>query len=73
MLQVMPKRNHDATAEECLQEALKSASGMKKVLVIYEMEDGTLSSADNGVTLAESVYLIEIFKHWLLKSALGGK
>ena len=73
MLEVMPKPDHDQTAEECLQEALSKANQMRKVLVIYELEDGPLGSADNGVTLEQSVYLIEMFKFWLLKSALGGK
>jgi len=73
MLQVMPKRDHDQTAEECLKEALLKAPQMRKVVVIYELEDDSLGSADNGVTLEQTVYLIEMFKFWLLKTALGGK
>jgi len=73
MLQVMPKRDHDQTAEECLKEALEKAPSMRKVVVIYELDDDSLGSADNGVTLEQTVYLIEMFKFWLLKTALGGK
>ena len=73
MLQVMPKPEHEETAAECLYKALDKAPQMKKVLVLWEMEDGPLGSSDNGLTLEQAVYLIEMFKHWILKSALGEK
>jgi len=74
MLQVMPKRDHEDTAQECLQKALKMAPDMRKVLVLYELEsDEVAGSLDNGMTLAESIYLIEVFKHWMLKNITGGK
>jgi hypothetical protein len=73
MLQVMPKRNNEDTAEECLQKALKLAPDMRKVLVLYELESKEIAgSLDNGMTLAECLYLVEIFKHWMLRSAIGG-
>ena len=72
MLTVMPKPDTDDTAEECLKKALELAPDMRKVLVLYELHD-TAGSMDNGLTLAECLYIIEIFKHWMLQSALGGK
>lgn len=72
-LSVIPKPSPEKTVEEVLKEALSRASEMDKVLILYEGKDGCKAgSLDNGLTLADSLYLVEIFKHWMLGHALEG-
>jgi hypothetical protein len=69
----MPKQE-SKTAAECLYRALEDSPRMGKVLVLWESQEGTVTgSSDNGLTLAETLYMIEMFKAWLLRAAAGGK
>ena len=71
-LAVIPKPSPEQSPEDVLREALGRAAEMDKVLILYEGKDSSKAgSLDNGLTLAQCLYLVESFKHWMLKSALG--
>jgi hypothetical protein len=70
-LAVIPKPSPEQTVEDVLKDALSKAPEMDKVLVLWEGKDGCKAgSMDNGMTLSQCLYLIKIFEHWMLKTAL---
>lgn len=44
-----------------------------KVLIIYMRTSGGLGSLDNELTLSEALYMVDLFKHWMISAALGDK
>lgn len=78
-LVVMPGRKVESKAESnpviaALRRALTLAQdvGMGRVLVIYEPNDGQkLGVIDSGMTLAEALYMAEMFKFWMLRESVG--
>lgn len=74
MLKVMPKPEREDTAEDCLRKALEKAPTMNRVLVLYEPKDKeVLNFSDNGLTIAQTLYMIETFKHWMMNRSMGEK
>ena len=71
-LAVIPKPTPEQTVEDVLKDALSKAPEMEKVLVLWEGKQGSAAgSLDNGLTLSQCLYLVKLFEHWILKSALG--
>jgi hypothetical protein len=76
----MPRRDVESKADNnpvmaALRRALTLVQevGMARVLVIYEPNDGQkLGVIDSGMTIAEAVHMVEIFKFWMLRESVGG-
>lgn len=65
---------HKDTPEETLALALAHCQmddPFAEVLIIYNTKSGKSGSYDSGLTLAESGFLCDLFKHWLINGALG--
>jgi hypothetical protein len=70
-LAVIPKPSPEQSVEDVLKDALSKAPEMENVLVLWEGKAGApAGELDNGMTLSQCLYLIKIFEHWMLKSAL---
>lgn len=63
-----PEVEVDDTPLGALFKAADQAEKIKRVLIIFEREDGTYSSEDNGITMQEAVYMIECYRHWVMTS-----
>ena len=60
------------TPHDVLIEALEKVEQMNNVLVIWDTPEGkTMGSLDSDMTIAEVLYATEMFRHWLLRHALG--
>jgi hypothetical protein len=69
----MPKPSRQQTVEEALREAMEKSAEMKRVLIIWDNDDtNTAGSMDSDLTIQGSLYLVKLFEHWLLGSALKG-
>lgn len=68
----MPPPSHHATPHDALIKALEHVEEIEGVLIIYSgKEDGKAGSFDSDLTIADSLYLIELFKFWLMRAVLG--
>lgn len=62
---------HHESPHDALIKALENVERMDRVLVIYEAKEGfPAGSFDSDLTLSQALFLVEIFKHWLLSHAV---
>lgn len=68
----MPEPSHHASPHDALIAALEKVDDMHSVLIVYDCkDDARAGSFDSDLTTAECLYLLEIFRHWLLSAVLG--
>jgi hypothetical protein len=68
----MDQTEHHDSPHDALIKALENVDRMEKVLIIYEGRDGSKAgSFDSDLTIADALYLIKLFEHWLLVHTLG--
>lgn len=60
------------TPHTALIEALEKVDEMEDVLIIWDCKGAAkMGSVDSDMTVAEALYHLEMFRHWLLSRALG--
>jgi hypothetical protein len=65
---------HHDTPHDALIKALERVENMESVLIIYEGKPGLpAGSFDSDLSVSDALYLVEIFKHWLLSHAVNTK
>lgn len=65
--------DREDTTLEALFKVADKQDKIRKVLIVYENEDGTYGSEDNGVTMSEALWLVECYRQWIFKSAFRPK
>lgn len=64
---------HD-TPHDALIKALERVEDMESCLIIYEGKTGlSAGSFDSDLTVANALYLIELFRHWLMSHTVDSK
>ena len=70
----MKDAEHHDTPHDALIKALERVDDMESVLIIYEGKTGLKAgSFDSDLSVMGAIYLVEIFKHWLLSHAVDSK
>lgn len=65
---------HKESPHDALIKALEHVEDMESVLIIYEGKPGIAAGCfDNDLTVERSLWLIEIFKYWLMSSTVVSK
>lgn len=60
------------TPHDTLIQALERVEEMESVIVIYDKKnEEKCGSFDSDLTVSECLFLIELFKHWLMSKTLG--
>jgi hypothetical protein len=59
------------TAHTTLIEALEHVEEMDDVLVLWVDKKGKISSVHNDATLADTIFMMEVFKFAMLMAGLG--
>lgn len=60
---------HKDSVLDALFKAADKADRIDKVLIIYQLDDGTTGTNENNITRAESLWLVEAFKAWLFRTS----
>jgi hypothetical protein len=63
----------DDTPLGALFKAVDKADKMKRVLIIFEKDDDTYGSEDNGITITEALWMIECYKAWMFRMVFRPK
>ena len=70
----MKDAEHHDSPYDALIKALERVEDMESVLIIYEGKTGlSAGSFDSDLSVSDALYLVEIFKHWLLSHAVNTK
>jgi len=71
---VAEEQEPQKTPHTALIEALERVEEMEGVLVIFERKpdrgDKVMGSVDSDLTVAETIYYLDVYKAWLLKTYL---
>lgn len=68
------EKTHTESPHDALIKALEKVEDMESVVIIYEGKPGCpAGSFDNDLTVAKALWLIEIFRYWLLASTVVDK
>jgi hypothetical protein len=61
-----------ASPHDALINALQRVEEMESVLIIFDSksEDGPAGSFDSDLTVERALWLVEMFKHWLLSHTI---
>lgn len=71
-LNIVPIHHHE-TPRDALRKAMDKADDMESVLIIYEGKPGSpTGSFNNNLSVSQSLWLVELFRHWLLLATLKG-
>lgn len=63
---------HSDSPHDALIKALEKVDDMHAVLIIYEGKEGfPTGSFDSDLKVANALYLIELFRAWLMNHVLG--
>ena len=66
--------HHHESPHDALIKALEKVEDMENVLVIYEGKSGIAAgSFDRDLTVERSLWLVEMFKYWLMSSTVISK
>lgn len=65
----------DQTPSAALFRAIEKVDDMESVLILYECKPGKggVGSFDSGLTASECIWLIEVFRYWLMSSIVKVK
>lgn len=66
----MESTEHHDSPHDALIKALEKVESMEGVLIIYSSPEKS-GSFDSDLTVAEALYLCELFKAWLMNHVLG--
>jgi hypothetical protein len=65
---------HTESPHDALIKALEHVEDMESVLIIYEGKQGVAAgSFDNDLTVERALWLLEMFKYWLMSSTTSPK
>lgn len=63
----------DETPLGALFKAVDQVEQIRRVLIIFEKNDGTYGSEDSGILTNEAIYMVECYKHWVMDSVFRPK
>ena len=71
-LVAMPSKKCTSAVDALRDALVKAEAGeISEVLIIYQSDNGQKAgSLDSDLTIKDSLYLIELFKHWLMSCVL---
>ena len=70
----MKDAEHHDSPHDALIKALERVEDMESCLIIYEGKTGlSAGSFDSDLTVSTALYLVEIYKHWILSHTVGSK